>query len=376
VRALALAVALSGCCLGSVQEQSPGDAGARTPGVDGGRPDASLYIPPIVDDAGSSSPIACTQYVAPTLPPACPSASAQLNGTLGLPTSQPVSSWALATNGSGEASLAFILGDTSVPLPWRVYLQRLSATGVPQGPLNEIDLPEWGALVALAVSPVAHVVCWENSSTTIACAAIPVGGGPVYPGVTVEGQLPGVAYGPAGFLFAYAATDGTVTVQPLDCSARASGAPIQLAGLVADALGLVASSEGYALVTGNQFPPAGQSAAFAQFFSAAGRPSGQPVPLGPGVNYTSGASLALSGGVLAVGGDLFDSGGAKGSVPPCTGGSNSVGLVAPAADSTFAECFAVAPAITENAALLSTVTGGYLLTTFTTGFGFYGLTCP
>ena len=369
-------VAGTGCCLDALQEeQALPDAG---PGF---QPDASLIIAPIGSDAGAP-PIACTAYAAPPLPTACPSPSVAAGGSLALPTAQPVSSWALATDGAGEASFAFILGVTTDSLPWRVYLQRLSPGGVLLGPLNEIDLPEWGPLVALAASPVSHVLCWEDSSTTIACAAMPVGGGPVYPGLTVGGQLPAVAYGPAGFLFAYVATDGSVTVQPLDCSARSAGAPTVVAGLTADAVGLAASSTGYALVTGTA-----EGEGFAQFLSASGTPQGAPVVLANG--FGSGSSLALSGGILASPGGLHDSSGPVASDASCAA-AGGLDLFAPAAGATFGSlCVSQAgfggqwlggaplpDDLGDTAILLSSVPDGFLLATFGSEVGFAHLGCP
>ncbi|MHB8420281.1 MAG: hypothetical protein ACYDCL_19585 [Myxococcales bacterium] len=351
---LVIACLLSaGCCFDAVSEVplSISDAGP-----DAGAPDASLIIAPIGSDGGAP-PIACTAYVPPALPDACAAPSVVAGGVVVPPTAQPISSWALATDGDGEASFAFVLGVTTSSLPWRVYLQRLSPEGVLLGPLNEIDLPEWGPLVALAASPVSHVLCWENSSSTISCAAMPVGGGPVYPGVTVSGQLPALAYGPAGFLLAYEADDGTVTLQPLDCSARAAGAPASIAGLSADALGLTASAEGYALVTGSP------NGAFAQFISTTGAPQRLPVAIDG--NFSSGDFLELSGGTLSVSGGFYTASGPVQVTVSC-------GLVVPSSGGTFAGFCTDA-----GADLFAPVSDGVLLFDFSDGgLSFLHLGCP
>ncbi len=319
MRAAALVLGLlaaSGCCFDAKGELPFADGGgAGASGIAGAAgSDGGVVVATIGSDAGLP-PIACTTYVPPAMTAACPSPAVAAGGAIAFPTSQPVSSWALATSGGGEASLAFILGDTASPQPWRVYLQRLSGEGELRGPLNEIDLPEWGALVALAASPVSHVICWEDSGLSIACAAMPVGGGPVYPGIEVAGQLPGVAYGPAGFLLAYRGSDGSVAIQPLDCSARAAGPATKIAGFGAQALGFVASADGYALVVD---PPAPASAAMAvQFVTAKGTPDGPPMQLQGA--FVSGSSLALSANVLAVDSDLATTAGPNGQYSCGTG---------------------------------------------------------
>lgn len=175
---------------------------------------------------------------------------------------------AIATN---EIGVAFVgdRGDGTLAL----WLQRVSPSGTLLGP--QIDVASLGsgdAGVAIATDGAVYVMCGSASSFGITCATVPVGGGSPDLGEMIPlASLPELVFGAGGFLLAQLTADG-LSIQPIDASARLTGA----ARLIVVGTGrptLAPTDVGYVLGYAT-------NDAWAQELDASGRPSGAPILLG------------------------------------------------------------------------------------------------
>jgi hypothetical protein len=260
----------------------PVDAATASADV-GASPDAGP--PPSPDSGGWSPPAVCAACASPA--PGQPAFIPPADENVGKFPSM-AAAW-----GGAEAAVAF--AETGAALA-KVRLQRLTPAGALLGTAIELgDFTSTGMdepRVALATDGARYVACWDSSSTSLACASAPVGGGSASPGFTVAGSDPCLAFGPGGFALAYQGST-QVGMQLLDgaATARGTGAfPVTATGLRPR---LAATVGGYSLAVGS-----GTAPLTLYRTSPTLSPIGSPTQLSATWNAAGGA-LSSSGGALA-----------------------------------------------------------------------------
>jgi hypothetical protein len=190
-----------------------------------------------------------------TLPPvkaACASPAIKPGDTWMAATGDNFPQVAISWSGT-EAALVYQEAPSCGPSTPTLSLQRLSGEGVRIG--SPIALASGGTTQVLTVASDAsrHLACWDGavSGATVACAAVPVGGGTVSMGLMVTGRHPSIAIGPHGYALAYEG-DTDLVVQALDDEANAVGSPVTVTSLALSAPSLVATTSGFA-VLGSDF---------------------------------------------------------------------------------------------------------------------------
>ena len=113
----------------------------------------------------------------------------------------------------------------------RVLLQRLDAMGAADGPPVELATVESNdsgpPALTLATDGDRYLACWQRESS-IACAGAPVGEGPAFPALSVDGAWPSLAYGSGTLALAYGAP-GYVAVVRVASDGSAAGSPASFA---------------------------------------------------------------------------------------------------------------------------------------------------
>lgn len=177
-----------------------------------------------------------------------------------------------------------------------IVLQRLDAKGAVSGPPVELDTVGTTALT-LATDGDRYLACWQRESA-IACAGVPVGQGPAFPALTVDGASPSLAYGAGTFALAYGVPEHVAVVR-----VASDGSAVGIRALFATGEGtqpsafIAAAESGFVLVDGDDDP---NGNAHAHRLDSALAPIDAPIDLGMDL-WFHGAAVAAYGTNVAIG---------------------------------------------------------------------------
>jgi hypothetical protein len=181
-----------------------------------------------------------------------------------------------------------------------VVLQRLDATGAVWGPRVELDTVEskgYGPpALTVATDGGRYLACWQRESS-IACAGVPVGQGPAFPALSVNGAWPSLAYGSGTFALAYGVPEHVAIVR-VASNGSAVGSPASFAtgeGTHPRAF-LAATQSGFALVDGDD---GGNSNVRVHRLDSDFAPIAPPIDLGMHLRFR--AAIAAYGTNVAIG---------------------------------------------------------------------------